>query len=65
MEQPWHYWVPSIAPAGMAFLSSARYGPAWVGNLFIGSLKWGYLDRLELSEPFKGRLMRVVLNAAP
>ena len=58
MEQPWHYWVPSIAPAGMAFLSSARYGPAWVGNLFIGSLKWGYLDRLELSEPFKGRVVR-------
>jgi glucose/arabinose dehydrogenase len=58
MEQPWHYWVPSIAPSGMAFLSSTRYGPAWVGNLFVGSLKWGYLDRLELSAPFKGRVVR-------
>jgi glucose/arabinose dehydrogenase len=58
MAQPLHYWVPSIAPSGMAFLSSERYGRAWVGNLFIGSLKFGYLDRIELSEPFKGRVLR-------
>lgn len=49
MEQPLHYWVPSIAPSGMAFLTSERYGPAMKGNLFIGSLKFGYLARLELS----------------
>ncbi|WP_440480613.1 PQQ-dependent sugar dehydrogenase [Ramlibacter tataouinensis] len=48
MEQPLHYWVPSIAPSGMAFLTSDRYGPGWKGNLFIGSLKFGYLDRVEL-----------------
>jgi len=49
MEQPLHYWVPSIAPSGMAFLTSDRYGAAMKGNLFIGSLKFGYLARLELS----------------
>ena len=49
MEQPLHYWVPSIAPSGMAFLTSDRYGSAMKGNLFIGSLKFGYLARLELS----------------
>ena len=48
MEQPLHYWVPSIAPSGMAFLTSDRYGAAWQGNLFVGSLKFGYLDRIEL-----------------
>ena len=48
MEQPLKYWVPSIAPSGMAFLTSDRYGAAWKGNLFIGSLKFGYLDRIEL-----------------
>ncbi|MBA3058632.1 MAG: PQQ-dependent sugar dehydrogenase [Gammaproteobacteria bacterium] len=58
MEQPLHYWVPSIAPSGMAFLSSQRYGQAWVGNLFVGSLKFGYLDRIELSKPFKGQVVR-------
>jgi aldose sugar dehydrogenase len=49
MEQPLHYWVPSIAPSGMAFLISDRYGPAMKGNLFIGSLKFGYVSRLELA----------------
>jgi aldose sugar dehydrogenase len=58
MEQPLHYWVPSIAPSGMAFLTSERYGKAWVGNLFVGSLKFGYLNRIELAEPFKGKVLR-------
>lgn len=49
MEQPLHYWVPSIAPSGMAFLTSDRYGPAMKGSLFVGSLKFGYLARLELA----------------
>jgi aldose sugar dehydrogenase len=49
MEQPLYYWVPSIAPSGMAFLTSDRYGPAMKGNLFIGSLKFGYVARLELA----------------
>ncbi len=49
MEQPLHHWTPSIAPSGMAFLTSDRYGPAWKGNLFVGPLKFAYLDRLELA----------------
>jgi glucose/arabinose dehydrogenase len=58
MEQPLHHWVPSIAPSGMAFLSSERYGKAWQGNLFVGSLKFGYLNRIELEQPFKGKVVR-------
>ena len=50
MEQPLHYWVPSIATSGMAFLTSDRYGASWKGNLFVGSLKFGYLDRIELKD---------------
>lgn len=48
-EQPLHYWVPSIAPSGMAFLTSARYGAAWQGSVFVGSLKFGTLHRLEVA----------------
>jgi glucose/arabinose dehydrogenase len=48
-EQPLHYWVPSIAPSGMTFLTSDRYGAAMRGNLFVGSLKFAYLDRIEIS----------------
>lgn len=47
MEQPIHYWVPSIAPSGMAFVTSDRY-PAWRGSLLVGSLSFQYLERLEL-----------------
>jgi glucose/arabinose dehydrogenase len=42
----------------MAFLSSERYGKAWQGNLFVGSLKFGYLNRIELEQPFKGKVVR-------
>jgi len=58
MEQPLHHWVPSIAPSGMAFLSSDKYGKTWQGNLFVGSLKFGYLNRIELEQPFKGKVVR-------
>jgi glucose/arabinose dehydrogenase len=50
MEQPLHFWVPSIAPSGMVFLTSDRYGAGWRGNLFVGSLKFGYLDRIEMAD---------------
>ena len=43
MEQPLHYWDPSIAPSGMAFITSDKYGD-WKNNLLVGSLKFQYLD---------------------
>lgn len=49
MEQPLHHWTPSIAPSGMAFVTSDRYGLALKGNLLVGSLKFGYLDRVVLA----------------
>ena len=47
MEQPLHYWDPSIAPSGMAFITTDIY-PNWKGNLLVGSLKFQYLDRCVL-----------------
>jgi glucose/arabinose dehydrogenase len=47
MVQPLYYWVPSIAPSGMAFYTGDRY-PGWEDNLFVGSLKFRLLVRLEL-----------------
>ena len=47
VEPPVLQWTPSIAPSGMAFLTSDRY-PGWRGNLFVGSLKFRMLVRLEL-----------------
>lgn len=48
-EQPIHYWVPSIAPSGMAFITSNKYN-GWKGSLLVGSLAFQYLERLELEE---------------
>lgn len=49
MEQPVHYWVPSIAPSGMTFVSSDIY-PNWKGNLLVGSLKFQYIDRCVIKD---------------
>ena len=49
MEQPLHYWDPSIAPSGMAFIHSDKYGD-WDGNLLVGSLKFQYLDMCTLKD---------------
>ncbi len=47
MEQPIHYWVPSIAPSGMTFVTSPLY-PDWNGDLLVGSLSFQYLERLQM-----------------
>lgn len=47
MEQPLHYWVPSIAPSGMTFITSDKYGD-WKGNLLVGSLRYKYLNLVRL-----------------
>lgn len=46
MEQPVHYWDPSIAPSGMTFYTGDAFAD-WRGDLFVGSLKFGCLVRLD------------------
>ena len=43
---PLWQWTPSIAPSGLAFCTSERY-PGWRGSVFVGSLKFQLLSRLE------------------
>lgn len=47
MEQPLLHWTPSIAPCGMAFYDGDAF-PEWEGDLFVGSLKFTHLRRLEI-----------------
>ena len=47
VENPIYYWLPSIAPSGMAFVTSDRY-PDWKGHLLVGSLKFQYLELVKL-----------------
>ncbi|MEH2479145.1 glucose/arabinose dehydrogenase [Nitrobacteraceae bacterium AZCC 2146] len=48
MEQPIKYWVPSIAPSGMAFYTGTLF-PKWRGSLFTGALAGQMLVRLSLN----------------
>jgi glucose/arabinose dehydrogenase len=45
MEQPVIYWVPSIAPSGMAFYTGTHF-PDWRGDLFVGALAGRHLHRV-------------------
>ena len=47
MAQPVHFWVPSIAPSGMAFYTGEKF-PRWKGDLFVGALKDRMLVRLRI-----------------
>jgi glucose/arabinose dehydrogenase len=49
MLQPNIYYVPSIAPCGMAFVTSDKY-PGWENNLLIGSLRFKYLERCVIED---------------
>lgn len=45
MEQPEHFWDPSIAPSGL-LVYSGKLWPEWKGDIFVGSLKFDYIARL-------------------
>jgi aldose sugar dehydrogenase len=48
MEQPVMYWLPSIAPCGMTFITGDRY-PKWRNDLLVGSLRFEYLERVVIN----------------
>jgi glucose/arabinose dehydrogenase len=47
VEKPIYYWLPSIAPSGMTFVTSNKYQD-WNGHLLVGSLKFQYLELVKL-----------------
>lgn len=72
MEQPLHYWDPSIAPSGL-MVYSGKLVPEWKGDIFFGSLNSDFIGRLDpdtaaatgyaeerISTPETGRVRDVV-----
>lgn len=45
MEQPLHYWVPSIATSGLAIYDGDAF-PRWKGDVFVGGLAGQQLARV-------------------
>ena len=66
MEQPIHYWDPSIAPSGMAWVEGDLF-PDWRGDLLVGALKFELLVHLTMDGDrvigeerlFQGRFGRI------
>ncbi|MEM9854919.1 MAG: PQQ-dependent sugar dehydrogenase [Pseudomonadota bacterium] len=52
MAQPEFYWDPSIAPSGMMIYSGALW-PDWTGDIFVGSLKFDMISRLEMGDEMR------------
>lgn len=49
MEQPVHYWVPSIAICGIDFYEGDRF-PTWKNNLFVSGMASEELHRLVIED---------------
>lgn len=47
LEQPIHYWDPSISPSGLDFYEGALM-PGWEGDLLLGGLSGAVLVRLDM-----------------
>jgi glucose/arabinose dehydrogenase len=54
MEDPIVFWVPSIAPSGLAFYTGDKF-PGWKRNVFVGGMREGEIAR-------SGQIQRIVFN---
>lgn len=61
MEQPVVMWNPSIAPSGLAFVTSDKY-PGWKGNAMVGALAFTSVYRVELEGDVAGAQEQLLQN---
>ncbi|MBC8270132.1 MAG: PQQ-dependent sugar dehydrogenase, partial [Rhodospirillaceae bacterium] len=52
MEQPVHFWVPSIATSGLMVYTGDKF-PMWYGSIISGSLAGEQLARLHMSDDYR------------
>lgn len=50
LEDPVHFWVPSVAPASLVVYNGTVMPPDWSGSLLIGTLVGECLIRLQMRE---------------
>ena len=63
MEEPFLYYMPSIAIAGIAFYTGDKF-PLWKGNIFVGGLKGTQLSRIALKQTRFGKPSRYAARRA-
>jgi len=52
MEQPVHFWVPSIAASGLMVYTGVKF-PMWHGSIISGALAGEQLARLHMSDDYR------------
>lgn len=52
MEQPEHFWVPSIATSGLMIYAGDLF-PNWKGDIFVGGLRSQLMARVDLNDDGK------------
>jgi len=52
MEQPIHFWVPSIAASGLMVYTGDKF-PLWHGSIISGALAGEQLARLHMSDDYR------------
>ena len=52
MEQPTHFWVPSIAASGLLIYTGDKF-PQWYGDIFAGGLAGEQLGHLMLTDGYR------------
>jgi glucose/arabinose dehydrogenase len=52
MEQPKHFWVPSIATSGLMIYTGDKF-PAWYGDIFVGGLGGQQLAHVMLDDDYR------------
>jgi glucose/arabinose dehydrogenase len=50
LEQPLHYWLPSIGACGFEMIHEGPWPAEWQGDLLAGSLSFEYLERLSMNK---------------
>ncbi|MGL4629678.1 MAG: PQQ-dependent sugar dehydrogenase [Leadbetterella sp.] len=60
-QEPDKYYVPSIAPSSMEYITSDRY-LTWKNNILIGSLRYNYLERCHMINNTIGECKKELLN---
>ncbi len=52
MQQPTHFWVPSIAASGLMVYTGDKF-PGWYGSIISGALAGEQLARLHMSDDYR------------
>lgn len=60
MEQPTHFWVPSIATSGLMVYTGDKF-PMWYGSIISGALVGEQLARLHMSDDYRSVIVEETL----